>query len=707
MKKMLFVVTVIIAILLIFSCTNPKTSNFEPRTQEKSTFEPKFDLSKITKPKGYSVIFGELKDGEYVDGKILVGYDDRKAVDTIVKALDGTIVLEIPQIKVVSIKFNGKVADAYKKIRTLGITGIRYVEPSYKRELIKPTRVEKSPELFKKTKVGLTSTRDYDEELSNELWGLEAMGITKELWDEASGTDIIVAVVDSGVDGTHPDLEGQVIVGYRPYFDEELPEGVDSSYGGSHGTHVAGTIAAKKDGKGIVGVAPNAKIMPIVIFDDPAEVGGNGYVGDDFVAAGIIWAVDHGAKVMNHSWGGWGYSHTMKAAFDYALANNVAMVCSAGNNHSDSHHQYPANYPGVIQVAAVEYNGGLYRTVNFSSRSDMVTIGAPGVTILSTVPGPESLGYEGHNGNVRATNDGTYDYYQGTSMAAPHVTGAIAVLLQKFPDAKVWQIRKLIENTAQDIDKEGWDNDSGAGLLKLNSALADSLPTTGGYEKVTFLVTDANLEFGVPTVFVQIRDTRGRLLAAKTNFDGIAEFYQIDNDIVQAFIGGPDHWERALAPLDGVSDTGNWAIALRMEEERQTDHTKEMSWIFDPEKLLFIVPFTSTFTVEFDTDLPEAMLVVTDPFASESYRVLTYEKKRVYDLSDLAGQVVVGILTEENEVDVTVQGTATINGYKIPIKGTIKSGSTWTVVDDFEGRNFGSEEQPLYAWWTLFGQRGE
>ncbi|MFN6992561.1 MAG: S8 family serine peptidase, partial [Fervidobacterium sp.] len=168
------------------------------------------------------------------------------------------------------------------------------------------------------------------------------------LWNEASGTDIIVAVVDTGVDGTHPDLEGKVIKGFRPLTGEELPEGTDSSYGGSHVTHVAGTIAAKKDGKGIVGVAPGAKIMPIVIFDY-----GGGYIGDDYTAMGIIWAVDHGAKVMNHSWGGWGYSHTLKAAFDYALQNNVVMVASAGNSHSDDHHHYPSAYPGVISVAAV------------------------------------------------------------------------------------------------------------------------------------------------------------------------------------------------------------------------------------------------------------------------------------------------------------------------------------------------------------------
>ncbi|MEN3043452.1 MAG: S8 family serine peptidase [Fervidobacterium sp.] len=708
MKRVLITLGIIIAILAIFSCSSPKTV-FEPRSQDKSDGQPKFDITKIVKPNGYGIVFGELKDGEYVEGKILVGYEDYGSVEKIAKALNGKIVFEIPQIKVVSIKFNGKIQDAYKKIRSLGITGIRYVEPSYKRDLIKPTVVEKNPEMLKKERISLTNNRNYGEELSNELWGLEALGITQSLWDEASGTDVIVAVVDTGVDGTHPDLQGQVTKGYRPYTKEILQEGADSSYGGAHGTHVAGTIAAKKDGKGIVGVAPNAKIMPIVIFDDPALVGGNGYVGDDYVAAGIVWAVDNGAKVMNHSWGGWGYSHTMKAAFDYALAHNVAMVCSAGNNHSDSHHQYPANYPGVIQVAAVEYNGGSYRTTNFSSRSDMVTVGAPGVTILSTVPGTSSRGYGGHNSNVRVTNKGTYDYYQGTSMAAPHVTGAIAVLLQKYPNAKVWQIRKLLENTAQDIDKPGWDNDSGAGLIKLNQAINSELPVSGGIERLVVKVTDASDSFGIPTVFVQFKDLNGRLYAAKTNPGGFAEFYQIDQvnlNAAELFVGGPDHMDRAEASVEGQSVPGGWTISLRMQEERQANNSSLYAISSSTTETVFGIKFSSEFKVKFKTNISGATVILTDPEASNVYFVTPYERNRDYDFSNMSGQIVVGILTTKPQSnDVTVEGTVTLNGYSIPIRSTIKKGSSWAVVDDFNGQNFGTPEQPLYAWWTVFGKQ--
>lgn len=698
MRKAFLVISVIALLLALFSCTNP---SFEPRNQIK-------DLTSLPeiKQNGFNILFGELKDGEYTEGRILVGYNDRKEVDKIVKAVNGKIVLEIPEIKVVSIKLNNMtVKQAYDKIKALKLSAIRYVEPSYKRELIKPTVVKPNPEMFKTGKPGLNNTRNYGEELSNELWGLEALGITTTLWEEASGTGVIVAVVDTGVDGTHPDLQGQVIEGYRPFTGEVLPEGTDSSFGGAHGTHVAGTIAAKKDGKGIVGVAPGAKIMPIVIFDDPALVGGNGYVGDDYVAAGIIWATDHGAKVMNHSWGGWSYSYTMKEAFDYAMEHGVVMVVSAGNNTSDSHHQYPAGYPGVIQVAALDYYGGTFRVAGFSSRSDGVSVGAPGVMILSTVPGENSIGYERHNANVPATNGGTYDYYEGTSMAAPHVTGVVAVLLQKFSNAKPWQIRKLLENTAYDFNGNGWDHDTGYGLVKLDSALQGSLPTAGGVEEFQVVVTDAYEEFGVPTAFVSMMRDNGSCYYAKTGPDGIARFPHIDSGTYKIIIGGPDHWDRALAPYDGESNPGGYAIALRMAEERQASYP---SFGVSPDATQLKVKFTSTLQVKFGTDLSalkDPQFVVVDPLLRGVYGRIAYARNQTYDLSELSGQISFGIQTLlPAPTDITIQGTVTLNGKDIPVSGVLRKGTTWTIIDDFGGWNLGTDSEPLYVWWTIFGQ---
>jgi subtilisin family serine protease len=153
-----------------------------------------------------------------------------------------------------------------------------------------------------------------EEEFWKWLWGIRKVK-APQAWELGyTGKDIIVAVVDTGVDGTHPDLQGQLVEGYRPLTDETLDPATDSSFGGAHGTHVAGTIAAKRDETGVVGVAPDAKIMPIVIFEEDE------YIGDDLVALGFLWAAEHGARIFSNSWGGKGYSINTRS--DYRSHND-------------------------------------------------------------------------------------------------------------------------------------------------------------------------------------------------------------------------------------------------------------------------------------------------------------------------------------------------------------------------------------------------
>ncbi|HOM74817.1 MAG TPA: S8 family serine peptidase [Fervidobacterium sp.] len=681
MKRLTFISLAILISLFVFvSCTQKVT----PPTNNNNS-----NATNSSKTVNNLTVFGELKVGEYTEGKILVGYTNKASALRVAELLNGRVVVDLPEISMISISFNGTVEEAYKKIQKADIQGLRYVEPSYNRKLIEPMPVDNSNTQSSKggVKVLSESSLRGSEEFSQSLWGIEAIGATK-VWDEATGTGVVVAVIDTGVDGTHPDLEGQVIAGYRPATDEELPAGTDSSYGGAHGTHVSGTIAAKADGKGIVGIAPNAKIMPIVIFDDPEIVGGNGFVGDDYVAAGIIWAVEHGAKAMNNSWGGWGYSQTLKAAFDYALDHNVVVMVSAGNDHTDQHILYPAGYPGIIEVAAVEYNGGEYKTTLFSSRSDGIAVAAPGVTILSTVPLGGSLGDEGSTVKS-ANNGGTYDYYDGTSMACPHVTGSVALLLQKYPDAKPWQIRKLLQQTAVDIDNVGWDHNSGFGLIDLEKAFTVALPTTGG---LTFNVevTDAYKSWAIPTVFITMKrvDGAGTNYFAKTNDYGIAHFSNIDAGKYELIIGGPDSYDRVLAYSDyyGESVPGGFAINWRMEEERQV--TESVNLTTDATKTY---AFNSQFKVEFAEELAEASVVVNNlrfgsynlPFGTDM------------DLSDESGLVKLGVALKDPVLeDTTVDGTVTLNGYEIPVSGTILAGTTQTIISDDWGPS---------AWWTVFG----
>lgn len=667
--------SIVFAVLLLVSCVAPINSvSGQKPVQNEPTSAKQTNL----------IVFGQLKDGEYVEGKVLVGYEDRSAAMKVVELLRGTIAVDLPQIKMISIKFNGTVEEAYEKIKSANISGIKYVEPSYKRELIKPLPIDDTT--IKSIDTVKTTSLRGEEEFSHALWGLEAIG-APQVWPQLTGRYITVAVVDTGVDGTHPDLVGQVMGGYKPSSDEILPPNSDSSFGGAHGTHVAGTIAAKRDGKGIVGVAPDAKIMPIVIFEnfDPTT-GDYDYVGDDEVAEGIIWAVDHGANVMNHSWGGWGYSHTLKLAFDYALDRGVIMVVSAGNDHSIQHFLYPANYPGVIQVAAAEYHGGQYRTVWFSSRSDAITVAAPGVKVLSTVAGRNSVGYEGHS-VVSSANNGTYHYYQGTSMAAPHVTGVIALLLEKYPNAKPWQIRRLIQQTAFDIDEPGFDYSSGYGLINAKNASTASLPSSGGLS-FDVVVTDAYEEWRIPTVFVRLKRLNGvgGDYYAKTDFDGVARFSNIDAGQYQLILGGPDSWERCWAPYLGPM---GWAINWRMEEERQIEEIVNLT--NDSTKTY---NFSSQFKLKLNTNLTTNASVTIYNLPGEILEELTYTTSQI-DLSHLSGLFRIGVRIDQPATEtITIEATVTLNGHEIYVIGEIESGATSTILSDSWGDS---------AWWTVFG----
>ncbi|MEN3042829.1 MAG: S8 family serine peptidase [Fervidobacterium sp.] len=523
---------------------------------------------------------------------------------------------------------------------------------------------------------------DYTKEtLDFYLWGHRAIDV-KQSWDEGfEGDEIIVAVLDTGVDGTHPDLVGQVIEGYRPKSGQIIQASSDSSFGGSHGTHVAGIIAAKKDGKGIVGVAPKVKIMPIVIFDE-----GGWYVGDDFTAKGIIWAVDHGAKILSNSWGGPGYSQLLKDAFDYAFERNVLVVAAAGNSTSSQSFMYPANYPGVIQVGAAEYNGGDIKTANFSNRSPSLSISAPGVDILSTMPQEYSYGYD-KDSFLSNDNNGYYGFMSGTSMATPYVSGLVALLLQKYPQAKPWQIKGLIEKSALDIDEPGVDEKSGYGLLQAKAVKAD-IPLSGG-TNFFVKVTDAYESWNIPSVFITLIGTseNGRVVRyfAKTNKDGVAKFYNIPTGKYDIFLGGPDSQEKTT-----VSSLPN--VCIRKSEERFIRLERVVESEFEniliklkSSAILTLISKPAKIIVHFEKKKNSGEI-----FIEKSVDFSTIQS---YDFSELSGKYRIKVsLPEKAASNLKINGEITLNGKVIAVNGTILKDSTETILSD-----------NVSEWWTVFG----
>jgi thermitase len=270
-------------------------------------------------------------------------------------------------------------------------------------------------------------------------------------WDETQGdAETVIAVVDTGVDMSHPELVNKMVSAGRDFVNGDM----DATDDNSHGTWVAGIVAAEtNNGQGIAGVAWNCKVLPVKVID--AE--GNGYY--DEMIEGIIWAADNGAKVINISAGGDADDPSLKAACQYAFQKNVVLVAAAGNDGFSV--LYPAAYDDyVIAVAATDYND---EHASFSNPGPQVDVAAPGVWIL----GPAPQWYVGP-GNL------PYLFGSGTSAASPHVSGLAALLMSRKPWLTSTQVMNIIRYTADDVNKAqhaGKDDDIGYGRINMERAL--------------------------------------------------------------------------------------------------------------------------------------------------------------------------------------------------------------------------------------------
>ena len=274
-------------------------------------------------------------------------------------------------------------------------------------------------------------------------WGLFAIGADR-VWTTTTGQDVIVAVVDSG-SGPHPDLAENLLPGRSIIGTVESQDGRDIDASG-HGTHVAGIIAAvANNGIGGSGVAPNAKILPIQVLDQA----GQGDARD--VAAGVRFAADNGARVINLSLGGATESSSLTQAITYANDKGVLVVAAAGNGGAADKPKWPASLDLTLAVTAVDQANN---ATSFDQRGDYIDLSAPGANIVSTAKGD-------------------YVTLSGTSMAAGFVAGAAALLFAAEPRVTNAQVRDILLRTATDIGEPGRDVTFGAGLINMVAALAE------------------------------------------------------------------------------------------------------------------------------------------------------------------------------------------------------------------------------------------
>jgi len=388
----------------------------------------------------------------HVPGQLLVKLSDTTpAIAAALAAQNGLAVLEaIPQLGILVVEAPGAgtsetLATAAAELETS--PAVEWVEPNYT--------------------FTLDATPD-DPYYSTQAPYLNRLEMPAAWNFTTGGPDVVIAVLDTGVNINHPDLASGIWTNPGEIAGNDIDDDgngfiddvngwnfalnnktVADDYG--HGTHVAGIAAARiNNGTGIAGMAGGATIMPVKVFFPPPNVLGT---YEDLIRA-IIYATDNGANVINMSLGATSYSRGEEAAVDYAWNHGVVVVAAAGNTGRNTYH-YPAAHANAIAVAATDAND---QRAGFSTYGDFVDVAAPGVSVLSTLM------------------SGGYGGMSGTSMATPHVAGLAALLFSLNPQLTNAQVRDLIELNADDLGVVGRDDYYGAGRINARKALAAVTP---------------------------------------------------------------------------------------------------------------------------------------------------------------------------------------------------------------------------------------
>lgn len=435
----------------------------------------------------------------------LTAHAQHKNQDLLVKLAPGFAEIQISGAKVEKLTDSWVRVQAPKNFSLHNFSknpAVEYVQPNYKINLLEdhtiqdPLRRAALSRLLRRLQISPMAPADNpaipdapqpttgDDPLFSKQWGLINIGV-QEAWKVTKGNpDLVVAVIDTGVDYTHEDLlpnlwrnnkeipnngidddgNGYVddVIGWDFVSNDNKPydlsmDPLDILFKGGnpgHGTHCAGNIAARGDnGKGISGVAPNVKIMSLRFIGEK----GQGTTADAIKA--IRYAVDNGAKVLSNSWGAEGEDPNegkenlaLRETIQYAQDHNVLFIAAAGNGHSgkgysndtDPQPSYPATYPfeNIISVAAIDARDNLGSFSNWGAKT--VHIAAPGVAVFSTMVGNRYSDVVVDKFGFKATWD-------GTSMACPHVAGAAALYWSAHPEKSYQDVKAAIIGSAKKL----------------------------------------------------------------------------------------------------------------------------------------------------------------------------------------------------------------------------------------------------------------
>jgi len=374
--------------------------------------------------------------------------------------------------RVLNLPANGDATQGARKLN--GLKGIDQIEYDYK---VKPDEQPNDPSY-------------------GNQWHLNKMSCPSA-WAYAKGSGIIIAILDTGVDGTHPDLAGKMVGGWNMYDNNSNTSDV---YG--HGTAVAGTAAASTNNSlGVAGTAWSCSLMPVRISDT------TGYAFSSTAANALIWAADHGARVANLSYG-FSSDSVVEDAAKYFCDKGGVVTMSAGNS---SYTSTDPDNPYVLTVSATDSSDAL---ASWSDRGSNIDLAAPGANIYTTNRG------------------GGYGGWNGTSFSAPAVAGVAGLVLSANPSLTGYQVQDVLKHSADDLGAAGWDGLYGWGRVNASNAVQQALTYSGD-------TTPPTVNFSSPNEGAQLSGAAQVFVSAIDNLAISKVLLYKDGSLISTMVASP------------------------------------------------------------------------------------------------------------------------------------------------------------------------
>jgi len=481
---------------------------------------------------------GADQSPQFVEGQVIVKLRSNVQSEDVISIKQDLGAITVDEFSSIGAELWEITADVAQILRFKSDDRFEYIEPNY---IVSINRTPNDPDFSK-------------------LWGLPKINAPKA-WDTQTGGNIVVAVIDTGVDYKHPDLITNMWVNTK-----EIPNNgrdddgngyIDDYYGYDfankdgdpfddhyHGTHVAGTIAAiGNNNTGIVGVSWSAKIMAVKFL----KKNGSGTISAAISA--IEYATKMGAQLSNNSWGGGGYSKALYEAINAASKKGYLFVAAAGNSraNNDQRPHYPSSYKldNILSIAATDSDDRLASFSCYGLKS--VDLAAPGVNIYSTTPNNQ------------------YQHLNGTSMATPHVSGAIALLWSTFPKLSSKEVKEVILSSVDKISALSGKMVTG-GRLNIYNAFPKNKPPTA---KFTFSPESGSAPLQLNLNGSNSYDPDGSIINYEWQVFG-PESKQVQNAITTLTLTLPGDYSIRLKVTDdkGVSDTKVIKKAVTIDDNK-------------------------------------------------------------------------------------------------------------------------------------------